>query len=263
MAWVARRSDGSITGVGFDRKQAPNSPDITILDIDDNQATQVLEGKISLQHSLGNTSASPVQPVPMRRVARRNYSLTYPAMMTDKDISVLISLAEQLPTKAIAVEIGSRLGGSAKVLVDNAPDIKRLYCIESEWADFRPQALHDPAMDTMREHWQLDKFDNCFQFAKTLLSGYKNVRLLSTTSPYDMSWWSETVDFVFEDSSHANPQLRDNLNFWLTHLKSGGIIAGHDYTNMWPDVVTEVDALSKLLNVDLHVQGSIWWMVKP
>ena len=74
---------------------------------------------------------------------------------------------------------------------------------------------------------------------------------------------SETVDFVFEDSSHANPQLRDNLNFWLTHLKSGGIIAGHDYTNMWPDVVTEVDALSKLLNVDLHVQGSIWWMVKP
>ena len=269
MAWAARRSDGSVAGVGFDRNHAPSSPGIAIVDINDNRAAQILNGSIKLQQCFDDSGSIPmmthVQSMQKRRAPQRSYTTQYPAMMLDSDVVTMIDLAHRLPDNAIAVEIGSRLGGSATILLDNATRIKRLYCIDSEWADPISTTLHgDPAMQTMRDQWQLDQFDTCFQFATDLLSGYKNARLLAARSPYDFAWWSEPVDFVFEDSSHANPQLRDNLDFWIAHLKPGGIIAGHDYNNrVWPDVSIEADALSQRLGAEIHVSGTVWWMIKP
>ncbi len=101
-------------------------------------------------------------------------------------------------------------------------------------------------------------------FARHYLGGHPCVRLLAKSSPYDLGWWSETMDFVFEDSSHANPQLTDNLWFWWKHLRSGGIMAGHDYGNRhYPDATTAVQAFSAVIGVRFDVVSNIWWMVKP
>ena len=51
------------------------------------------------------------------------------------------------------------------------------------------------------------------------------------------------ADFVFEDSTHTGEYLEFALPFWWKHLKSGGILAGHDYDN---EVKTAVDLFQTL-----------------
>jgi hypothetical protein len=87
--------------------------------------------------------------------------------------------------------------------------------------------------------------------------------MLTVASPYDLSWWTEPVDFFFEDATHSNPVLRDNFDFWVPRVKQGGLIAGHDYNPYWAEVVQEVDQLRSRLGAELTVRGTVWWMRKP
>ena len=259
MAWVAQRPDGSIASVGFDKAQASTDSDLTIIDIADELVISVMEGKLNLQHALSG-------PPPAATRAHVEISCTlgnstYPTMMRQSDIDALSALCKLIPVDAIAVEIGSRLGGGAKIMLDNAPRIRRLYCIDVDWAHGSTCAS-DKHLAGIIEAQAIDPNMTIYDFAKSLLSGYPAARLLPMSSPDGLGWWSETVDFIFEDSSHTNPQLRDSLEFWVPLVKSGGIIAGHDYVRTWPDVIQEVDALAARLGATLQVQGSVWWMIK-
>ena len=260
MAWVAQRSDGSIASVGFDKAQAPMDEDITLVDIADELAIRVMEGSINMQWVLSGPPAQ--QPSPALLTKRLLVNPAYPIMMRQIDADALMSIAHSLPPGSIGVEIGSRLGGSAKLLLEHAPQIKRLYCIDWSWAS-DSRCGDDVHLQSILEHYAIDPDTKIYDYAKQLLSGYSAARLLPMSSPYDLSWWSESVDFIFEDSLHSNPQLQDSLEFWVPLVKSGGIIAGHDYVQTWPDVVQEVDALAARLNATLQVQGSVWWMIKP
>ena len=185
--------------------------------------------------------------------------------MSQGEVATLAMLASYILPNGTAVEIGSRLGGSAKVILENAKSLKNLYCIDFEWRDnpdYDAMALSRPAAHL--SHWDLERFDTCFEFTKHYLSEHNNVEFLSDNSPYEMQWWTQPIDFLFEDSSHLNPQLHDNLEFWSKFVRSGGIIVGHDYVHeLFPDVVKEADALAARLGSVLHIDQSIWWMVKP
>jgi Methyltransferase domain len=199
----------------------------------------------------------------------RFFSHRYPVMMPEIDVDALIVLAREIKPAGIAVEIGSRLGGSAKIIAEHAPQLYRLYCFEYEWQDkdgFDGNfGMTDTAMDEMATYHNVDRTQSCYQYAKALLATHDNVQLMPMGSPYDVSWWwSDPVDFVFEDSSHANPQLHDNIEFWWEHLTSGGIMSGHDYGNRtWPDVAYEVNNFADKRGVKLRTRGSIWWIYKP
>jgi len=260
MAWAAQRPDGSILSVGFDRAQAPADADISIIDIADDVALRVLDGKLNMQHVIGG--APPVAEVTSIVLAHTLGNSIYPSMMRQIDMDSLAALSRLIPVDAIAVEIGSRLGGSAKIILDNAPGIKRLYCIDSDWVHGSICA-NDPNIAWILETHGIDAQTKIYDYVQSLLGGYAAARLLPMSSPYELSWWTEPVDFIFEDSLHMNPQIRDNLEFWVKLVRSNGIIAGHDYVYTWPDVVQEVDALAARLGTELHTQGSIWWMIKP
>ena len=258
MAWAAKNTDGTISSVGFDRSTAPVDQSIAIVDIAYHTAVDVMEGRVRLQDCLGTAAV-----VPPKQQAQ-TFNTRYPSIMTDRDVNAMIALAAMIPADAVCVEIGSRLCGTAKLLLDNASKIKRLYCIDPEWAPQNCDAFSDPYMiNYMMDYWQLDQYENCCDFATQLMAPYPNSRLLKQASPYDLTWWSETVDFIFEDAVHINPNLRDNLDFWVPFVRPGGIIAGHDYYNRFPDVVPEVNALRDRLGAELQVQGTVWWMIKP
>merc|ERR1719245_128359 len=40
---------------------------------------------------------------------------------------------------------------------------------------------------------------------------------------------SEKLDFVFIDGPHTYKNVRDDINCWVPRVKSGGIVAGHDF----------------------------------
>ena len=259
MAWATLDSHSNVLEVGF---SAPllDGTDHTAIEIADDRAIMVMDGKLNLQHAL--SGPPPAATMAQVEISRTLGNSTYPTMMHQWDIDALSSLSKLIPVDAIAVEIGSRLGGSAKIMLDNAPRIQRLYCIDIDWAHGSTCAS-DKNLAWIAETHGIDPDTKIYDYAKQLLSGYSAARLLPMSSPYDLSWWSESVDFIFEDSLHSNPQLQDSLEFWVPLVKSGGIIAGHDYVQTWPDVVQEVDALAARLNATLQVQGSVWWMIKP
>lgn len=192
------------------------------------------------------------------------FNTDYPCLMNNKDRTVLSSLIQKLPSNSILVEIGSKLGGSAKLIHDYMSQDSTLYCVDVDWS-YPDQLidLDDISIKHFNAVYDLNCFQTTFDFAKNYLKNCPNIRLMPADSPSELSWWKWPVDFVFEDSSHHNPQLHKNLNFWVKKLKPNGIIAGHDYTAEFPDVISEAVKLAKTLNTELHVDGTIWWMIKP
>jgi hypothetical protein len=263
MAWVTVRADGTAAAVAFMQDQLTVESGMNLLEIDDAVVIAVMEGQRSLNSLFDPAPLSQIaEPQePLQIVSR--WTKRYPAIMSETDIDALRDIAAMISADAIAVEVGSRLGGSAKCIMDHAPSIKRLYCIDPSWREPVNLGIKDPWTDGMRDFWHLYRYESCQQFAEGLLHEYPQVRLLPFSSPDDLGWWQEPVDFMFEDSSHANPQLKRTLDFWVPLVKNGGIIAGHDYARNWPDVRQEADALAARLGAELTVRGTIWWIRKP
>jgi hypothetical protein len=105
-------------------------------------------------------------------------------------------------------------------------------------------------------------YDSTYSYVKELLREYNNVILIPGESPQDVQDWDQIVNFIFEDSSHANPMLHDNIRFWWDKLNYGGIMSGHDYNDRFPDVIYEAKLLADQEDCELHVEGDVWWVVK-
>ncbi len=51
----------------------------------------------------------------------------------------------------------------------------------------------------------------------------------------------ESVDFVFIDGDHSYGAVKQDIEKWYPKVKSGGIIAGHDWCAGWPGVQRAVE----------------------
>ena len=56
------------------------------------------------------------------------------------------------------------------------------------------------------------------------------------------SFNNRSIDFIYIDGDHSYDSVKKDLELYLPKMKEGGVIAGHDYTNLrWPGVVQAVD----------------------
>jgi phycocyanobilin:ferredoxin oxidoreductase len=192
----------------------------------------------------------------------------YPALMSRHDVAALAALAAAVPHGGIVVECGSALGGSAKVMLDANPHLSALHLVDIDWMNDGDPLDHE--IDLYHEHvmgfhdgFPLRNFTSSYDFASWYLSSYDNVVVHRCSAPYDLGWWTGEVDMVFEDSSHMNPQLMDNMEFWWKHLRSGGIMSGHDYGVGCKDVDATVTGLAEKWGVELNHSSAVWWLSKP
>lgn len=63
----------------------------------------------------------------------------------------------------------------------------------------------------------------------------------------------ESIDFCFIDGSHEYEDVKKDILAYLPKVKSGGILAGHDYDKIWDGVIRAVDEL--LVQVEV-INGS-------
>lgn len=200
----------------------------------------------------------------------------YAAIMTPAHILQYREVLRMVPAGGKIVEIGSFCGGSAKVALEMISPDTHLTCIDCGWKhDQDTLNLGQTRKNLLDSHWVIHidlnhavtTFDTRLSFARHYLRQYDNVTLIPGCSPDSVLDWQDTIDLYFEDGEHTNPTLRSNLDFWVPRVKSGGIIAGHDYDNPeCPDVNTEAHALAERLGSELHHgngPGSIWWVRKP
>jgi hypothetical protein len=55
-----------------------------------------------------------------------------------------------------------------------------------------------------------------------------------------------SVDMLYIDSIHTFEYLLTHVNNWWEKISHGGVLAGHDYRSMFPEVCRAVDLISKL-----------------
>ena len=66
------------------------------------------------------------------------------------------------------------------------------------------------------------------------------------------------VDFVFIDGDHEQSAVAADIRAWFPKVKVGGIIAGHDYSSMFPGVIAAVEeAFGAEFELRVPVRGEV------
>ena len=138
-------------------------------------------------------------------------------------------VAEQLPAEARIVEVGVCYGRSAVFMAEQLVKLGKVgvqvWCVD--WwkdADFDQQIQRTLTTYATAQERQLLKIVRA-----------DGVRAASLFDDYEL-------DFVFIDSDHEYEGMKRHLDAWLPKVRSGGTIAGHDYSFAdWPGVVRAVD----------------------
>ena len=202
----------------------------------------------------------------------------YPALMSRSDLLLYRKLALMVPHGGTIVEVGSKWGGSAKALLDVIDPSVTLHCIDKSFSNPRLGSRNPLRPLEVKEEWRthkwgidpvLDTMTN-LEWSTAFLNEHLNVRLHGCDNPSGMQWWNTQIDMVFEDACHSNPELHNSLEFWMQWVRSGGIIAGHDYQPNYPDVINEAQSLADRLGTELLIErhgelakSSVWWLVNP
>jgi predicted O-methyltransferase YrrM len=133
-------------------------------------------------------------------------------------------------------EIGTRIGTYAKILCDANPNLK-LYCI-------------DPWMAYGR--LSQDKQDEFYKQAMLNLAKYNNIQILRMTSMEALKEFNDReLDFGYIDGNHEFDYCCPDIIFWSKKVKSGGIVACHDYYPFYrAGVVKAVDAYTHCHCID-------------
>lgn len=86
--------------------------------------------------------------------------------------------------------------------------------------------------------------------------------LLLQRSPEAAAWLADgSVDLVFVDGDHNYEPVRQDLAAWRPKLRAGGILAGHDYSLVYPGVVQAVNEFVHRAGAHLNLASdTVWWI---
>jgi predicted O-methyltransferase YrrM len=154
---------------------------------------------------------------------------------------------EQAQKRLVCVEVGVWKGDSLIYLLSELKKYGnkyRLFAVDL-WDEF-------PG-NTNGEDIQKDSYKI---FLNNLKQNHKrnDIRIIKEDSAKAANMFDDkSVDMVFIDASHDFESVCKDIDAWLPKIKSGGIMAGHDYTEDC-GVAEAVQFMFK----QFTVQGTIW-----
>jgi len=183
---------------------------------------------------------------------------------------VFLPMIESLKP-AISVEVGSWKGASsvffAKALRAARED-SCLLCVDTwlgsvehfynppsdEW-DLHPMMEH--GFPRLYEHWMTSILDAGVQ---------DTVVPLANTSTAAAKWFDRVglkAGFVFIDAGHDEDDVTSDINAWWPNLLDGGVLAGDDWSSMWPGVERAVMSFCNANGLKPRLAGPNWIVQKP
>lgn len=166
----------------------------------------------------------------------------------------MIPIFKNAGVNLIGVEVGVDKGKNIKYLLDNCPNIRKIYGIDP-WTEY-------PALDQ----------GNCNKnYLKALLNlrSYfldDNAEILKTHSLKAVKKFRDgSLDFAYIDGDHRYLQVVMDLNAWYPKVKPGGIFSGHDYRPEDTDVRKAVRTFCNGINqtqIDIAMPGHSWYFRK-
>ena len=92
--------------------------------------------------------------------------------------------------------------------------------------------------------------DNSYTKMATLLSKYKNIRLIQMDSTESAKLFNDNeIDIVIVDGDHRYDKVKSDINSWFPKLKNNGIMYCHDYNYTNFDVAKVVNEIFKNFQV--------------
>ena len=157
------------------------------------------------------------------------------------DARSIVHLINSHGNELVGLELGVYMGVSFMGLLNNCPNIKTLYGVDS-WQPFSDyiRPTYDPKNPTMiltEEDIEIAKFTT---YVKINHSEHKDKAIILEKDSNDAlnDIPDNYLDFIFLDAHLTSEQIINDLEVWYPKVKKGGIYAGHDWScNMVQDAV--------------------------
>lgn len=181
--------------------------------------------------------------------------LPSPSIIRREDFGELLNLRD---LTGAAVEIGThRAEFSEKLLLGWRG--KTLYCVDP-WVNMDDYD-RDVINGTDREADYKIACDRLKRFGN-------RVEIIRDTSENAVKRFAAgTFDFVYIDGNHEARHVKHDIEQWGFRVKSGGIIAGHDFNGDWEkEVRPEVERAAESMHTPVYFMlgaAASWMMIKP
>lgn len=173
-------------------------------------------------------------------------ALAIDGWMTYEELTWLAQTARECE---VIIEIGSYKGRSARALADNC--IGRVYCIDP-WNEITYDDNDSSSISIIKAN----VFD---EFRENLKDHIELGRVIPLKQHANEVKFNSCADLVFIDGDHRYPSIMGDIKRAKEWIKSGGIIAGHDYNQQGcPSVKRAVDEVFP----EFQLVGTIWWTQK-
>jgi hypothetical protein len=170
-----------------------------------------------------------------------------PGWMHPADLEVMAELARKVPDDGLIVEVGSWMGQSTQTWCQNT----RAEVIAIDKWEWMPKEYGGPHKELV------DLNGDPFEQFKRFTAHLHNLTIMKRPSSGG-AWTRPLADLVFIDAMHQNPWVHDDIIYWETKVKPGGVICGDDYSPVFPAIVEESAACAERFGVPLgrpHLSG--------
>ena len=166
-----------------------------------------------------------------------------PALMIQEEIDFLKKTLKEYKDKiVIAVELGCYRGGTSQIIIEELYKNATLYCVDS---------------------FVIDGSKVRGLFIDRVLPQYPNMKLMEMTTHQASQEFKQPIDFLLVDADHQRHSIKEDCEDWLSKVKSGAIVAFHDYRHPhFPTVAEEVDQATKGWKT-LGIEGHLAIRIKP
>jgi hypothetical protein len=144
------------------------------------------------------------------------------------------SMVEKFPSGSKFVEIGSWKGKSAAFMAVEIINSKKnisFDCIDIWKIDNKYIKDDNPESNILYEIF--------IKNIQSLSNVINPIRMDSIEA--SKKYEDNSIDFVFIDANHDYDYVKKDIEAWFPKVKTGGVIAGHDYHKHWKGVVKAVD----------------------
>ncbi len=170
----------------------------------------------------------------------------------------LRSLASAVPSGLTIVEVGSYKGQSTAYLATGSRE---------------GNGVEVAAVDLWEEPGAVVSQRHRYQARETHLAFLRQIDLAGVSdlvNPYQgasahvAGWWRNPVGLLFIDATHTYDGVKADLDAWLPHVVSGGVVALHDWCDRFPGVARAAEEFvaAGVLVGPFELTDRLWTAVK-
>lgn len=154
----------------------------------------------------------------------------------------------------LVAEIGVQKGDNALSLVKLY--LKQLYLIDI-WKSYRIEGKYgETASDA-----------NFVIYLPTIIRRFGDnprISILKTSSLRASRIFKDKYfDYVYLDACHSYDAVKEDISIWLPKVKSGGVLAGHDYAaDIYSGLTRAVDDFIRESGFKFYQEDRDWWIIK-